>query len=626
MLHRLEWIFDMSQGSIRIGCWQDVAFAVLLIYGLVSNYALISEFKQLPSPIYGGDYYHHLGMMYHLERGGSPFENSLQKGETPWIPPLYHYLVIAFAKLSGSGIMAANLYSSLPFMAASLVVVYALSKRIFHNNLIALVPVAVYLFKFPVFKYSYFTIALVIPLALYLLLDAFEKGGNKRWVLAGVGTGLVAISHAMAAMVFAIFAAVLLSYQLVFRHVSFRPFAVRTKELVDFARAEWPRVLAFVLVAGLIAQFYWFQPIFRHRLSTANTISEYDQKNIKDIGIVTYTLSNVRGVFFGFSFSSVQALFGTLQAVLFDLGIVALLLMKKREPRHTFLLLMLAGFLLSAYHFIVTLPLLGREFFPALMQPYLMEMLRPLLIGFGLLFSANVVKSRHAWRALVILFIAALFLNGVYAFREFSSTDRWYSAGRQPVAPHMAELSDWVRGNTGVEDVFISTNEISFMLNSLTGNKVVNSRRAHSGMYTDVEQRWADSAVILYGNNTATRNGLIQKYGLKYLYWQADWIPLDYTFDQSGQLVGWFDPLLVRDIRNYSAYLEDNGVKFYRINTWLDPTNRFNDDVKKFDVLFVVPSRWNATNPWDPSLDDRLVRKKDFFAGGEAVGAVYEVV
>jgi len=612
--------------KIKVGCWQDAAFALMLLYGLFSNYALLSELRQLPSPVYGGDYYHHLGMMYHLDRGGSIFENSAQKGEIPWIPPLYHYLVVLFARVTGLGLIGANIYSSLLFLVIGMGAVYAFSKRMFHNATIALVPAVIYLFRFPIYKYSNFAMFVTIPIALYLLLDAFEKNSLKNWALAGFGIGLVEISHTMAGLVFAVVMFVVVAYLVVFKHVCLNPLGLSKKGVVETIRKDWFKLFAFIAIAGLIAQLYWFQPIFLKKLATPNMMSEYDQVDIKSIGPVKYALSTAKGWLLGFDFTpSASALVSDLQVVLFDLGLLALLFVKKREPRHTFALLMFAAFLLSYYHFVVTIPLFGREFFSAHMYDYLMEALRPLLIGFGLLLASAFVTDKKIWRAFVLIFIAGLFLNTAYSFNISARADKWYQVGTQPLAPYTVALAEWVQQNTGVEDVFISTNEHAFMLNALTGNKVVNLRRGHSGMYTDVDQRWVDSAVILYGNNSKVREELIKKYDVKYLYWQADWIQLDYTFDQNGRLVGWFDPLLIQDINGYGKYLEDNGVKFYRINTWLDPTRRFTSDVQTFDVLFVIPSRWNATNPWNPGLDSRIVKKKDLVYGGEIIGTVYAI-
>jgi hypothetical protein len=100
---------------------------------------------------------------------------------------------------------------------------------------------------------------------------------------------------------------------------------------------------------------------------------------------------------------------------------------------------------------------------------------------------------------------------------------------------------------------------------------------------------------------------------------------LDYTFNEDGNLVGWFDPLLVRDIGEYDSYLSENGVAYMKTKTWLDPANRFKDEIKTFDVLFVAPARWDSEKPWDPSLEANLSLVKEFTQDGYTVARIYQV-
>src|SRR3989338_6009562 len=65
------------------------------------NYNFLSQFKQLPSPLYGGDYYNHLGSIYHIYYGGSVFENGQMHGESQWVPWFYHLSVVILSKITG---------------------------------------------------------------------------------------------------------------------------------------------------------------------------------------------------------------------------------------------------------------------------------------------------------------------------------------------------------------------------------------------------------------------------------------------------------------------------------------------------------------------------------------------
>ena len=61
----------------------DLLFAVLLVFILFTSNNLISEFKQIPSPPYGGDNYNGLGGVIHILDGGNILDSSQMKGEVP---------------------------------------------------------------------------------------------------------------------------------------------------------------------------------------------------------------------------------------------------------------------------------------------------------------------------------------------------------------------------------------------------------------------------------------------------------------------------------------------------------------------------------------------------------------
>jgi hypothetical protein len=609
----------------------DYGFILILLIFSFLNFDLLSQFKQLPSPIYGGDYYYHLGMMNHLDRGGSIFANSQLLNETPWAPFFYQMMVVLFSKFSGLTLMSANMLSSLPFMAASLLVIYLLSQKLLDDKLMSLIPVLFFAYAFPVFKYSVMATYLLVPLFLFLLLLAVEKKTYKHYLFAGLCYGLIGITHTITFIVATIFIVVLLSYLYVFRYFGFQvdenmrfKYSLRLAELRSNLLEGWKKTLLFLFVGVLIAQLYWYAPIFVFHLQTPNTLSEYDQASASNMN-GAYTLGVVQSFFFNFSFSSGTAIFFSLATLLMDAGILWLLLIKKREFKHTFLLLVLAAQLIASLHYVVTLPVLGREFFSRLAFPYLYSTFVPLFSCFGLMAVIDLLRLKELRKWITIICIVAVFFSAWTIFQQNSSSNTWYKTGRSEMPQYMTDVSTWVKANTGVNDVFISTNEVSFMLNGLTGNKVMNSRRAHSGMFVDVDRRWADSAVILYGNNSQLRSELISKYKIKYVYWEYDWITLDYQFDETGQLVGWFDPFLIRDINGYDAYLADNGVRYVKTRTWLDPANRFKDEIQQYDVLFVAPSRWNSEMPWNPSLDSNLTLVKEFTQDGYPVARIYRV-
>jgi hypothetical protein len=178
--------------------------------------------------------------------------------------------------------------------------------------------------------------------------------------------------------------------------------------------------------------------------------------------------------------------------------------------------------------------------------------------------------------------------------------------------------------NTDVHDVFISSKENAFMINALTGRKVLTLRRGHMEHFVEADPREVALAVILYGNNDAKRAELLREYNVSYLYWDVYWINSEFTIED-GQVSGWYDPILVYDTPENRMIFDENGVRYAAINTWIDPSAK-GEDVPMFDVLIVGPENYEAFNhPWNSGLDPYLERVWQYDEGGLTYVAVYKV-
>jgi len=602
-----------------------ILFFSLIFVFLFLNYDLISKFKQLPSPIYGGDLYYHLGMMYHILDGGSIFENSQLLGETPWAPFFYQLIIVIISKIFGISLIIANLYSSLFFMIISSIIVYFLSKEFFKDDFISLIPVCLILSNFPVFKYSYFTEVVVMPLFFYLLYKALKTNKKRYYILAGISFGLIGISHVMAFFMACAFVFLTFFYLFFFGEfeegkyvvkVSKKAFTINLSNLKNNLINK--KYFFITIIIGIaISQLYWFKPIFIHHLSTVNKISEYDQTDFSSVNIIEYTIKSLYEIFV-----RSDNIFYLILSIFSILGIFYLIV-KNKGFEEKYILIILSALLLSRFHYLITFPLFGTDFFSRLMVSYIFITLQPLLFTFGILMIFEKLKINSTkFFVFVVIFSAIL---SIKIFDERINSDIWIKTGMQPLPEYIYELSNWIRENTKVNDVFASTNEISFMLNGISGRKVLNSRRAHSGMYVDVDKRWVDAAVLFYGNNSEKISEIIKKYNIKYLYWQANWVSLDFDIDENGNIVNIFDPLLIRYKKEYEEYLSKNGVKYLKINFWLDPANR-NPDVKKFDALLVLPYKIDDFDPFSPEFKKHLKEIKDFKYNNITIGKIYEVV
>jgi hypothetical protein len=139
-----------------------------------------------------------------------------------------------------------------------------------------------------------------------------------------------------------------------------------------------------------------------------------------------------------------------------------------------------------------------------------------------------------------------------------------------------------------------------------------------------MNQRMIDAAIILYGNNSALRNQLLKEYKVKYLYWESNWLEMEFRFDDKGKIVDFFDPYMIDDTPERAQYLQNNGVKFMQLETWKDPAFK-GEDVRKYHVLVVLPSNANITQPWSDELNKQLELAKEVSRGGTPLSRVYKM-
>jgi hypothetical protein len=164
-----------------------------------------------------------------------------------------------------------------------------------------------------------------------------------------------------------------------------------------------------------------------------------------------------------------------------------------------------------------------------------------------------------------VILAAALFFNQFSAYRA----NPWVQFGErlEPTTKAWLALGDWMRQNTGVNDVVLSGDETCFAMNGVSGRKCVFVRRTHANYFVDVEQRYADGVVMLYGNNTKLTKELLANYSV-------DYILLDSYMQQS--------PILVE--MKYEQYLAQNGVAFSKVRARKDIAT---PNAVSFDLLAV---------------------------------------
>jgi len=601
--------------------WQDYAFICLILVYLFFQIGLLSSYKQLPSPIYGGDFYYSLGTIQHFMSGGNPFVSSNFLGSEPGYLAPYAICVGLVGMLLGLPAFEAMKAFSVFFMIVALIVFYLFISHLFKNKSAALVSIMFFmpLTAFPVLKYNTFTLLLVFPSFLFSLYTLMRKKNFLWAIVSGLALGFCGISHTSVFVAALFFFGTASLFMLFFEHLHKEGKSWNfDKESFKKSIGKTMLLLAIICVlAAAISMLYWYKPIFvYHGALPQGTAHMHSFPTFGSQAKQAW--DSLKYAMFNFS----DLLTGA-KSVLFIIGILSIFLVKKYDAFEKFMLIILIATFLGSFHHLLTEPILGINLAVQQVAEFSFNFTSAIFAAYGAVAISSLLKKYKLY--IIIFFIALLLLFNIMQFNNYSKNDQWVKAGRADLSPNLASMQNWVLKNTGVDDVFLSTNELNFALNSLTGRKIVNGRRSHSSMFLDHNQRHAVAAVMLYGNDTGERKALLKEYSVNYIYWDYYWFQSEFYFDKDGKLTSWFDPLMVVETPEYLGLLQRNNVSFFRQYTWLDPTIKF-ETMPKFNAMIVLPYQFSLEHPWHPDLDNYLQEVWNYSQNGQALSRIYKIV
>lgn len=619
----IESLKNKSKHFIKNLKWQDYVFIFLIILYLIFHINLLSEFKQLPSPIYGGDLYYSMGTVQHTIDGGSAFESSNVLGSEPIYLPFYTLLAAGTAKIFGLSAFSGMKVFAVIQLVAALIVFYLFASYLFKNKSIALAALILYLplSQFPVFKYLQFTYTLLLPAYFLSLLYFFKKRSLASAIVAGIIFGLVGISHSVGFVFATLFFMILFLYLTFFEHIYKKneKWNLNKKKFKSEFWKAFKMLLIIGVIGGAIAMLYWFKPIFVYHAHTLNPHVEFNQADFSLFGVqMNFIWRTFKLYFFNFS----EFLTGA-KSLLFIIGFLSIFFLKKYDASKKFLILLLLTTMIGSFHFFLSQPLIGTNLSAEYVRLFSFGLASALFAGLGLGVIVVFVKKHKEY--LLIGIIALLLVFNILNFMDYSKSNRWIKAGRTELSPNLVEMQNWVLQNTDINDVFLSTNELNFALNGLTGRKQVNSRRAHNSMFLDVDKRQLAAAIMLYTNDSGERRRILKEYSVDYLYWDYYWFQSEYYFDDQGKMTGWFDPIIIHDTREHREVLNRNNISFFKQHTWLDPTTK-HDRIKQFDLIFIIPTNFNLTHPWHPDLDNYLKEVWNYTMDRAVVSRIYRII
>ncbi len=597
---------------------QQQIFLLILIgfvlYILTMNISYFNHLVSLPSPIFGGDYYYQMGNVYHFMKEGKFMVSSSLHDALPTYLPLYPYLVANVALLFDLSAIDAMIYSSFAFTMLSLLLWFFVFKKIFSNNYIVIL-MGLFIVGFQnsiIFKYTDFAIAIFLPLFIWSIYDFLYKRSFYSATFLGIIYGLSALVYTIMFIGVTLFLILLLIHEIFI--------AYRNGDVTAYIRENLQNVVTVLILAIPIAFIYWYEPVFVNHLHMYYNRPKLDFPDFGQAQIqIKYLSDKIASIVFNFS-----SLKSTLWTILHIIGVFGIF--HQRNEVSSFIKRYFFISLLIVFSYFVTEPLLDTNFVPDRLSLFFLNSGLLLLKLFAVYYLMSLLELDNRMKTSLGVVIAGFILFTGHQGFKHKEESRWHKRGTMAMNPVYEDLGKYLRDHSGANDVILTTKELGFALNSVSGAKLVAGRWAQNGSpYTDLSQRDIDLAIIMYGNNDKVRHALLKKYNVTYLFWSDYWIQSEFFFDKKGRAVDTFDPLIAFDTLEHREQLTENGVRFIKRHFWLDPSVR-KKDVKQYDILVISPQNYRSFSmPWNKDLNRYLTKVWTYKKKQKTQAVLYKV-
>lgn len=568
----------------------DKALGAMIIIIAIMQIYFFSQLLHIASPVYGGDLYRERGFIQYILNGNKYWTDPYFKGELEFYPPLGYLLGAFLSKITGASIDTVINFLPIFVMTAITIAFYKLGTEIFKRKqqafFLAATGGTVYNL-FPV-KHTY-GISVFFAIMFLAYFFKLEKNDDlKTKIIAGLYFGLAALTHYQPFLYTTVMVGTTIILELFYKIKTEKIICKNIKETIK-------KYFITFFVAGAIAMIFFAPLILKYQMKTPNKTQEYSQFDTSKNGI-GWLVSTVFNQFIQTTSTPHFLLGATMLG-----GLAACLLnLNKKEQRYTIFLF--AGMIISGGHYLITKPLLNMWVVPSHMMAGLF-IPSSILFAWGVkFFQALTEQKKQAYGkfAAPIIFLAIIIPLLNFNLTNYNN-DRWTQYGRQMDAgtQTLYNIGEWMLANTNNQDVFLANDESAFALNALSGRWVVAVRRTHASPYADVDKRYADAMVMLYGNKIETTKDLLKNYSVSYVYIDQ------YLMTQ---------PMITST--KFADYLKENEVNFTIQNVRLDPAD-INTPV--YESIVVPPQQLKITE------NNTTKPLKQFNVGNQAFSVVYKV-
>ena len=639
-------------------------FSILFLFFIIFFFLFVShnqvkELKSVPACLYGCDYYFEVGISKKMTEDFNWYQSGAHSyaNEIAQNPRSYFLLTSFFSKIFGfenEKFFLNNVYLSYLLIIFGLVFWYIFYSKIFkkYNNYLPLLLtiISFSLTNSPYFKYRGI-INVFLPLLLYLFIKIIEveKLDFKNKKLFFKNTFLILLTF----LLFLFYTNIHIStffdglFMIFFLFLFFIIFPLKNKiilknfkkitlEIIKKLKQTNSIILISISFVSLLFNFfilkYYYLLIFK--FSKESTINKF--------GIHTdYTLlSNYFGKTFDFieriffNFNSIENSFFSL---IFILSFVSFFILKyENKVILKYKNFILFYFIFCIFNYLFTVPLFQKHLSPSHSFGFLFPLLKGFFLGYFILLVYEYFKNKKNFQKIfsfLLIFLIFIFtINTIFNFNEKKEKDRFWEVGKREIPSVYSSFDKFVNQNDLTNNIFLSTNELSFAIFGVSSVDIISGRASHFFNFGDFQEYWLDAAIILYSNDTNKRESLIEKYidlsrgGELYLYWDYYWINSDWQFDNEGR-ANPFDPLRFEDSEKLRKILDENQVKYFvKKNDIFEPSARHRNDIVKLDILYISPNNYNNyTNPWNNDLENYLEEVWRYEENGNLLGKLYKI-
>jgi hypothetical protein len=530
-----------------------------LIIGILifTHFLVTKDLKSVPTCLFGCDYYYENGMAMDLVNNPS---NTYKSASHDWINYTsslpksafyYHATVSKLFFFNYFDTWKAIILGSYFLIILGFLGWFFFFRKVFQEGLFESVlfsTVAFNLSLAPYFKYNHLNNVFlpILLLSIFLLMKNLKKSIKQQipyWIFSILILIFFSNIHAMSLFIGFFF----LGFGYLFLHNLEQKTKIKEKLKQLFSKKELAIFSGVVIISLLlILSLGWWRVVIFEYGSDENAYKfDIHPSLTESRNFFPLTISWVKGIFF--TFGTIER---TLKSLIAIAAILIFLIVKFKHEDQKKLKWIFSGFFISVFHYFITIPIFGKDLSPS----HALSFLSPLFYAISLLIILKTLKniwSKKIHISIISVLIVIFLMFSINASLNQTKGSFWQN-GHSEIPFYYQELQQWYRSNdiSPSDTIFISTNELSFAVHGITGNKLFLGRQSHFFHFGDFQKTWMDGAIILYGNNSEVRREKLNEYleiaksqGKElYIYWDHYWINSDYQFDSAGNAHP-FDPI-----------------------------------------------------------------------------------